>query len=129
MIGSSKRCTSVTKPIQLQSNPHGLNSLRLTHQGLQHLRQLQQLQQTQRKQAQHQRAERRLFLKLHKKFLRQHPLLLHQLHKQRHKFRHQLFLRQRQLLLHLLHNQHLLLQRHKFPHQLPHKLQLSLRRF
>jgi hypothetical protein len=30
MIGSSKRCTSVTKPIQLQSNLHGLNSLKLT---------------------------------------------------------------------------------------------------
>jgi hypothetical protein len=69
MIGSSKRCTSVIKPIQLQSNLHGLNSLKLINQVLQLLRQLHL-----RRQHQLLRVEHHLFRKLRKKFLHQRPL-------------------------------------------------------
>jgi hypothetical protein len=69
MIGSSKRCTSVTKPIQLQSNLHGLNSLKLINQVLQLLHQLHLRQQNQLL-----RVEHHLFRKLRKKLLHQRPL-------------------------------------------------------
>ena len=104
MIGSSKRCTSVTKPIQLQSNLHGLNSLKLTTQvlHLQHLLHQRQRQQHPHRQHPHQKVEHHRFLKLHKKFLRQRlqcKQRLRQLHKP-----------------HLLYPQHLHpLHKHPFP--------------
>jgi hypothetical protein len=58
MIGSSKRCTSVTKPIQLPSNLHGLNSLKLINLA----------QQIPCRQRARQKREHHLFLKQHNTF-------------------------------------------------------------
>jgi hypothetical protein len=113
MIGSSKKCTSATKPIQLPSNLHGLNSLRLTNQVLLFLHQ----QQLRRKQLR-QKLAHHLFLKQHNKFHHlRHQLLLHQLFQRPRRL---CPLPPHQLLLHQL-SQHQLLRPslRPFLHQLP----------